>query len=67
MNKSRRNYEKITKDFLINIGTNKQYKIKTIVNLIKNLTNYKGKIIYNRKYPDGVWSKKVSTIRYSEL
>lgn len=67
MNKSRRNYEKITKDFLINIGANKQYKIKTIVNLIKNLTNYKGKIIYNRKYPDGVWSKKVSTIRLRKL
>jgi len=67
MNKSRRNYKKITQDFLINIGANKQYKIKTIVKIIKTLTNYKEKIIYEPKYPDGVWSKKVSTKRLRNL
>lgn len=47
--------------FHINIGTGKDYKIREIAQIIKKISNFKGKIIYNKNYPDGV-KRKVMNI-----
>lgn len=41
----------------INIGPGVDYNIKTIVQIIKKISKYKGKILYNKKFPDGVKRK----------
>ena len=38
----------------INIGGGEHFSIKKIASLLKKITNYSGKIIYNKKYPEGV-------------
>ena len=43
-----------TKYDFVNIGGGEHYSIKKIAKLIKKIINYKGKIIFNKKYPDGV-------------
>ena len=45
--------KKIKNDF-INIGGGEHFSIKMIANMIKKITNYKGKVVFNKKYPDGV-------------
>ena len=49
--------EKKTKDFLINIGTEKQYSIKYYANYIKKKLDYKGKILFDKFNPDGTKNK----------
>ena len=44
---------KIKYDY-INIGGGEHYSIKKIAQMLKKITDYKGKIIFNKKYPDGV-------------
>ncbi len=41
----------------INIGLGVDYKISEIVKKIKKISKFKGKIVYNKKYPDGVKRK----------
>lgn len=41
----------------INIGPGVDYKISTIVQIIKKISKYDGKIFYNKKFPDGVKRK----------
>ena len=43
----------------INIGGSEHISIKNLALLIKKITNFKGKIIYNKKYPDGVKQRKL--------
>ncbi len=52
--------KKIKQDF-INIGGGEHYSIASIANLIKKMINYKGKIIFNRKYPDGVKRRQLDS------
>ena len=52
--------KKINHDF-INIGGGEHYSIKMIANMIKKITNYKGKIIFNKKYPDGVKRRQLDS------
>tara|TARA_A100001015_G_scaffold257964_1_gene300869 strand:+ start:273 stop:485 length:213 start_codon:yes stop_codon:yes gene_type:complete len=35
--------------------------IKKLAQLIKKITNYKGNIMFNKKYPDGVKKRKLDT------
>jgi len=49
--------EKKTENFLINIGTEKQYSIKFYANYIKKKLAYKGKIIFDKTSPDGTKNK----------
>lgn len=51
---------KIKFDFL-NIGGGEQYSIKKIAFLLKEIINYKGKIIFNQKYPDGVKKRQLDS------
>ena len=41
----------------INIGSGVDYTINTIVQIIKKVSGFKGKIIYDKTYPDGVKRK----------
>lgn len=38
----------------LNVGSGEHYSIKAIAKMIKKITGYNGKIIYNVNYPDGV-------------
>ena len=41
----------------INIGNGFDIKISDIVKKLKKISNFDGKIVYNKKYPDGVRRK----------
>ena len=52
--------KKIKNDF-INIGGGEHFSIKMIAGMIKKIVNYKGKVIFNRKYPDGVKRRQLDS------
>ena len=52
--------KKIKYDY-INIGGGEDFSIMQLAKMIKKTLNYKGKIIFNRKYPDGVKVRKVDS------
>ena len=52
--------KKIKSDF-INIGGGEHFSIKMIANIIKKIINYKGKILFNKKYPDGVKRRQLNS------
>tara|TARA_A100001015_G_C14899237_1_gene675730 strand:+ start:307 stop:1236 length:930 start_codon:yes stop_codon:yes gene_type:complete len=45
----------------INVGSNDYLKIKDLAILVQKITNFKGKIKFNKKYPDGVKERKLDT------
>jgi GDP-L-fucose synthase len=45
----------------INIGTKDYISIKKLAILIKSTVNFKGKIIFNKKYPEGIKERKLDT------
>ena len=51
---------KIKEDF-INIGSGEQFSIKKLAIMIKKTTGYKGKIFFNKKYPDGVKRREIDS------
>ena len=50
-----------TKYDFVNIGGGEHYSIEKIAKLIKKIINYKGKIIFNKKYPDGVKRRQLDS------
>ena len=58
--------KKIKYDY-INIGTGEDISIKDLAYIIKDCMNYSGKIIFNKKYPDGVKKRKVNSIRIRKM
>ena len=52
--------KKIKNDF-INIGGGEHLSIKMIAKMIKEITNYKGKIVFNKKYPNGVKRRQLDS------
>ena len=52
--------KRIKQDF-INIGGGEHYSIKMIANMIKKITNYNGKIFFNKSYPDGVKKRRLES------
>jgi GDP-L-fucose synthase len=52
---------------VMNVGTGDIYSIKKIVNIIANKIGYKGKIIFNKKYPNGVLKKNIDSSRVKKL
>ena len=46
---------------LINVGTGKNISIKNLVKMIAKIVNYKGKITFNSKYPDGTFKKNLDS------
>ena len=41
----------------INVGSGEEITIRKLSELIKKIVNYKGKLIFNKEYPDGVMRK----------
>ena len=58
---------KKTKHNLINVGSGEEVTIKNLSKLIASVTGYKGKIIFNRNYPDGTPRKIVDTSILSKM
>ena len=52
---------------VINVGTGDIYSIKKLVNIIANKVGYEGKIIFNKKYPNGVLKKNIDSSRVKKL
>jgi GDP-L-fucose synthase len=52
---------------VMNVGTGDIYSIKKLVNIIANKIGYKGKIIFNKKYPNGVLKKNIDSSRVKKL
>ena len=50
-----------TKHDYINVGGGEDFSIKQLAEMIKKIINYRGKIIFNKKYPDGVRARKVNS------
>jgi len=45
----------------INIGGGEDFSIQQLAEMIKKIVNYPGKIVFNKKYPDGVKVRKVNS------
>jgi len=52
---------------IINIGTRDIFSIKQLANLIKIKTGYKGEILFDKKYPNGVLKKDLNSNRIKKL
>ena len=53
--------KKNIKQDYINVGGGEHYSIKKIANILKKITNFNGKIIFNKKYPDGVKRRQLNS------
>jgi GDP-L-fucose synthase len=51
----------------INIGGTEHITIKKLANIIKKTTNFTGKIIFNKKYPDGVKERRLDVSLINKL
>ena len=51
----------------INIGGTEHITIKKLANVIKKITDFDGKIIFNKKYPDGVKERKLDVSLINKL
>jgi GDP-L-fucose synthase len=52
---------------ILNVGTGDIYSIKNLANIIKRKINYKGKIFFNKIYPNGVMKKDLDVTRMKKL
>ena len=52
---------------LLNVGTSKDISIKELAELIKDLTSYKGKIIWDTSKPDGTYQKLLDVSKINQL
>lgn len=69
MNMSKKNYEKITKPMCshINVGYGSDLTIKKLAILIKEITKFKGTIVFDKKKPDGVPKKLLDSSKIKKL
>jgi len=51
----------------VNVSSSDYLSIKNLAKLIKNITGYKGKIYFNKKYPDGVMERSLGNNRLKKL
>ncbi len=52
---------------LINIGSNKEISIKEIAIMLKELMGFKGDLVFDENYPDGVMSKMMDSSKLFDL
>ena len=52
---------------VLNIGTNDEISIKNLSKIIAKFIDYKGKIIFDRNYPDGTFRKKLNSKKIYNL
>ena len=58
--------KKVNYDFL-NIGGGEHYSIKRIAFMLKKIIDYKGKVVFNNKYPDGVKRRQLDSGKIRKL
>ncbi len=51
----------------INVGSGDYITIKNLALKIKEISGYKGKIVFNKKYPDGVIERKLDISKLKKL
>ena len=51
----------------INVGTGKEISIEKFSKLIKKIINYNGKIVFDKKKPDGVYRKLLNVEKINKL
>lgn len=51
----------------LNVGSGEHYSISKIAEIIKRITGFKGKIVYNRDLPDGVRERKLNSQKIRKL
>lgn len=59
--------EHYSSDFPINVGTGEEISIKDFAELIKKIVGFKGKIIFDKSKPDGVYKKVLNTKKVNKL
>ena len=59
--------DKYNDDKPINIGTGQEISIKSLALKIKKIVGYDGKIIFNRKYPDGTPRKRLNINKLKKI
>ena len=52
---------------IINVGTGESITIKKLALLIKKLTNFQGKVIFDKSYPDGTLNKNLDSSKLKKL
>ncbi len=52
---------------IINVGSGESITIKKLSYLIKRLTDYKGKVFFDNKYPDGTFKKNLDSKKIRNL
>ena len=52
---------------ILNVGSGESITIKKLASLIKKLTNFKGRIIFDKKYPDGTINKNLDGSKLKKL
>ena len=52
---------------IINIGTGEIYSIKQLANIIKFKLGYKGNIVFDKNYPNGVLKKNLNNNKIKKL
>ena len=53
--------ENYSSDFPINVGNWEEISIKDFAELIKKIVDFKGKIVFDKTKPDGVYKKSLNT------
>jgi GDP-L-fucose synthase len=68
LNISKKKYlNNIGSEFFYNLGSSKSYTILNIVKMLCEIIGYKGKIVLNRKYPDGTMNKTMSSNKIKKI
>ncbi len=68
MNLNKLEYSKITNNnYLINVGSEQNISIKQLAKKIKKISNFNGKIVYAKKFPDGVYNKKLDCTKLKKI
>tara|TARA_Y100000389_G_scaffold153920_1_gene154294 strand:- start:661 stop:1590 length:930 start_codon:yes stop_codon:yes gene_type:complete len=59
--------KKKIKNSFLNIGSGEHLSIKKLALIIKEIIGYNGKIVFNKKYPDGVKLRKLDSQRINNM
>jgi GDP-L-fucose synthase len=59
--------ENYSQDGHINLGTGQDYSISEIANMIKQIVDYKGDIVFDTSKPDGTFRKMMDVSRISKM
>ena len=60
-------YKNLNQNYFYNVGTGKEVSIIELVKKIVKLTGYKGKIQFNKSYPDGTYTKLINSTNFKKI